>query len=123
MEVEDVGLLHPLVCLRCEYGCTHRHVEHPTREIIGNPRQHSAGNLVVIDTAPEQLEIQLTPPFTLCNRIVVETLAKLVRFLNLVCHNLLNVSFDGAKVRQGCRNSVANYGFTPKIVAYVGFLR
>jgi len=45
------------------------------------------GNLVVIDTAPEQLEIQLTPPFTLRNSIIIETLAKLVRFLNFVCHN------------------------------------
>ena len=31
--------------------------------------------------------------------------------------------FLGAKVRQDCRNSVANYAFTPKIVAYDGFLR
>ena len=47
------------------------------------------GNLVVIDTAPEQLEIQLTPPFPLSDGIIVETFAELVRTFNLVCHNLI----------------------------------
>ena len=46
-----------------------------------------AGNLVVVDTAPKQLEIQLAPTLTLRDGIVVETLAEPVRTLNLVCHN------------------------------------
>ena len=83
------------------------HVEHPPLEIIGNPTQYPSGNLIVIDTAPEQLEIQLTPPFTLCDSIIVETLAELVRTLNFVCHNSYAICLQGAKVRQDCRNSVA----------------
>ena len=87
VQTGDVGLFHRLVFLRSEYSRTNRDIEHLTLEIIGNPTQYPSGNLIVIDTASEQLEIQLTPPFTLRDSIIVETLAKLVRLLNFVCHN------------------------------------
>ena len=53
-------------------------VEETAREIIGNPTEHPAGYLVVIDTAPEQTEIEFAPPRTLRNSIIIEALAELV---------------------------------------------
>jgi len=41
------------VLLRGKYSRTDRHIEQPPLEVIGNPTQYPAGNIVVIDTAPK----------------------------------------------------------------------
>ena len=53
VQTGDVGLLHLSVLLRGKYSRTDRHIEQPPLEVIGNPTQYPAGNLVVIDTAPK----------------------------------------------------------------------
>lgn len=89
VEAGDVGLGHTCVLSCCKYGSTYWHVKQSAREIIGNPTEHPAGDLVVIDSSPKQFEIQTAPPFALSDSVVVEAFAETVRILDLVCHNLL----------------------------------
>ena len=81
VHTSDISLSHPPVLLRSEHCRSHRYIEHPAREIVRNPTQYPAGDLVVVYPTPEQFEIQTTPPLTLCDGIVVEMPTKPISLL------------------------------------------
>lgn len=78
VQTGDVGLRHTLVFGCGKHGGTYGNIEHAALEIVGYPAQHPAGYLVVVDTAPEELEVELAPPLALRNSVVVEALAEFV---------------------------------------------